>query len=126
MSRTLVIHVGAQKCASSSLQASLRLVQKASNDRFAFCFLNPAQLRAADLSLAKQKEGAFDYIDRVLAAQSVPQVVVSHEMLGNRPALVAAIAERAVRQGLDLRRNLPETGIRRKTGHRLSPGGLLR
>tara|TARA_B100000674_G_scaffold433681_1_gene392267 strand:+ start:4872 stop:5990 length:1119 start_codon:yes stop_codon:yes gene_type:complete len=97
MPRTLVIHVGAQKCASSSLQASLRLVQKASNERLAFCFLNPAQLRAADLSLSKQKDGAFNYIDRVLAAQSVSQVVVSHEMLGNRPALVAAIAERAVR-----------------------------
>tara|TARA_B100000674_G_scaffold72556_1_gene50102 strand:+ start:6165 stop:7277 length:1113 start_codon:yes stop_codon:yes gene_type:complete len=96
MSRTLVIHVGAQKCASSSLQASLRLVHQALKGRFGFCFLNPAQLRAADLAIAKQGDGAFGYIDQVLSRQAADQVVISHEMLGNRPALVSAIAERAL------------------------------
>ena len=57
MSRTLVIHVGAQKCASSSLQASLRLVHQALKGRFGFCFLNPAQLRSADVAIARQKGG---------------------------------------------------------------------
>ena len=96
MSRTLVIHVGAQKCASSSLQASLRLVHQALKGRFGFCFLNPAQLRSADLAIAKQKDGAFGYIDQVLSRQTADQIVISHEMLGNRPALVSAIAERAL------------------------------
>ena len=96
MSRTLVIHVGAQKCASSSLQASLRLVHQALKGRFGFCFLNPAQLRAADLAMAKRGDGAFGYIDQVLSRQTADQVVISHEMLGNRPALVSAIAERAL------------------------------
>ena len=96
MSRTLVIHVGAQKCASSSLQASLRLVHQALKGRFGFCFLNPAQLRSADVAIARQKGGAFDYVDQVLSSQAADQVVISHEMLGNRPALVSGIAERAL------------------------------
>ena len=96
MSRTLVIHVGAQKCASSSLQASLRLVHQALKGRLGFCFLNPAQLRTADQAIAKQAEGAFGYIDQVLSRQQASQVVISHEMLGNRPALVSAIADRAL------------------------------
>ena len=98
MSRTLVIHVGAQKCASSSLQASLRLAHQALNGHFGFCFLNPAQLRSADLALAERQPiaDAFAYIDQVLARQTADQVVISHEMLGNRPVLVGAIAERAI------------------------------
>ena len=98
MSRRLVIHVGAQKCASSSLQASLRLVAQASKGALGFCFLNPAQLRNAEQALRQNRDIAFDYIDRVLSAQLSPQVVVSHEMLGNRPALVCSIAERALAQ----------------------------
>ena len=63
MSRSLVIHVGAQKCASSSLQASLRLVHQALKGRLEFCFLNPAELRAVDAAIAKRKEDTFGYID---------------------------------------------------------------
>ena len=96
MSRSLVIHVGAQKCASSSLQASLRLVHQELKGRLGFCFLNPAQLRSADAAISNQKDGRFDYIDQVLSAQMADQVVISHEMLGNRPGLVSAIAERAL------------------------------
>ena len=96
MSRSLVIHVGAQKCASSSLQASLRLVHQALKGRLGFCFLNPAELRAVDAAIAKQKEDTFGYIDQVLSRQTADQVVISHEMLGNRPGLVSAIAERAL------------------------------
>lgn len=98
MSRTLIIHVGAQKCASSSLQASLRLVHHALDGRFGFCFLNPAQLRSADRALAENRLGAFEYIDQVLSCQTADQVVISHEMLGNRPVLVSAIAERAINE----------------------------
>ena len=98
MARRLVIHVGAQKCASSSLQASLRLVAKASKGALGFCFLNPAQLRKADQALQQNNDTVFVYIDRVLSAASSSQVVVSHEMLGNRPALVCSIAERALTQ----------------------------
>ena len=102
MERRLVIHVGAQKCASSSLQASLRLVAQASKGALGFCFLNPAQLRNADQALQQDRDTAFGYIDRVLSAESSSQVVVSHEMLGNRPALVGSIAERALeRHGFD-------------------------
>ena len=98
MARRLVIHVGAQKCASSSLQASLRLAAKASKGALGFCFLNPAQLRSADQALRQNRGIAFDYIDRVLSAESSSQVVISHEMMGNRPALVCSIAERALTQ----------------------------
>ena len=90
MARRLVIHVGAQKCASSSLQASLRLVAQASKGSLGFCFLNPAQLRDADQALKRGRDDALGYVDRVLSAQSSSQVVVSHEMLGNRPALVCS------------------------------------
>ena len=98
MARRLVIHVGAQKCASSSLQASLRLVAKASKGALGFCFLNPAQLRKADQALQQNNDTVFVYIDRVLSAESSSQVVISHEMMGNRPALVRSIAERALTQ----------------------------
>jgi len=97
MVRRLVIHVGAQKCASSSLQASLRLVSQASKGALGFCFLNPAQLRNTGQALQMGRKNAFDYIDQVLSAESSSQVVVSHEMLGNRPALVCSIAEHALR-----------------------------
>ena len=96
MTRRLVIHVGAQKCASSSLQASLRLVAQASKGGLGFCFLNPAQLRDADQALKMNRDTAFKYVDRVISAQSSSQVVISHEMLGNRPALVCSMAERAL------------------------------
>ena len=79
MLRSLVIHVGAQKCASSSLQASLRLVHQALNGRFGFCFLNPAQLRSTDLAISKQKVSAFGYVDQVLSRQTADQVVISHD-----------------------------------------------
>ena len=47
MSRKLVIHIGAQKCASSSLQASLDLLAEAVKDDFGFCHLKPELLRMA-------------------------------------------------------------------------------
>ena len=33
------------------------------------------------------------HLDQVLSRQTADRVVISHEMLGNRPALVSAIAE---------------------------------
>lgn len=99
MSRRLVIHIGAQKCASSSLQASLRLYQAACDKNlFSFVFLNPAQLRAASDALTLKKDAPFQYIDRILSGLKGSFSVVSHEMLGNRPGLVQAIARRALRQ----------------------------
>jgi len=95
VSRKLVIHIGAQKCASSSLQASLRLYQEASQGSLEFFFANPGQLRSIDHSLSDQRPQNWTYLDRILASAVSDQVVVSHEMLGNRPALVRAIAERA-------------------------------
>ena len=85
-----------QKCASSSLQASLRLVAQASKCGLGFCFLNPAQLRDTDRALKMNRDTAFKYVDRVISAQSSSQVVISHEMLGNRPVLVCSMAERAL------------------------------
>ena len=96
LSRKLVIHIGAQKCASSSLQASLRLYQQSAQGSMEFVFMNPGQLRAVDRSLAAKAAVDWTYLDRVLAATGSDQVVVSHEMLGNRPVLVRAIAERSL------------------------------
>lgn len=97
MSRKLVIHIGAQKCASSSLQASLRLYQQSCKGSLEFFFMNPGQLRSIDHSLSGHGPVNWAYVDRVLASASSDQVVVSHEMLGNRPVLVSAIAERSIR-----------------------------
>jgi hypothetical protein len=87
----LVIHIGAQKCASSSLQASLQLVAQRAKGSLDFCYLKPELLRDTNQSLVQNHECAFDYIDAFLSSRSNPQVVVSHEMLGNRPALVGFI-----------------------------------
>ena len=85
MSRKLVIHIGAQKCASSSLQASLDLLAAAAKDDFDFCHLKPELLRMANQALGRNEGNAFDYLDEVLAFQTSSQVVISHEMLGDRP-----------------------------------------
>ena len=94
--RRLVIHIGAQKCASSSLQASLQLVAQRAKGSLGFCYLKPELLRDTNQSLGQNHECAFDYIDAFLSSRSNPQVVVSHEMLGNRAALVGFIAGRAL------------------------------
>ena len=96
MSRKLVIHIGAQKCASSSLQASLDLLAEAAKDDLGFCHLKPELLRLASQALDRNEDSAFDYLDEVLTFQASSQVVISHEMLGNRPGLVSAIAGRAL------------------------------
>ena len=96
VSRKLVIHIGAQKCASSSLQASLRLFQLSCQGSLEFFFANPGQLRLLDHSLSVQRAQDWSYLDRLLSSAISDQVVVSHEMLGNRPVLVRAIAERAI------------------------------
>ena len=99
MARRLAIHIGAQKCASSSLQASLRLFQNScNNNSFSFVFLNPAQLRAASNALTHKTKEPFQYIDRILSELKSDFSVISHEMLGNRPELVQAIARRALKR----------------------------
>ena len=99
MARRLAIHIGAQKCASSSLQTSLRLFQNAcKNNNFSFVFLNPAQLRAASDALTHKTNNSFQYIDQILSELKSDFSVISHEMLGNRPELVQAIARRALKR----------------------------
>ena len=99
MARRLAIHIGAQKCASSSLQTSLRLFQNAcKNNSFSFVFLNPAQLRAASNALTHKTKEPFQYIDRILSELKSDFSVISHEMLGNRQELVQAIARRALKR----------------------------
>ena len=95
-SRRLVIHIGAQKCASSSLQASLELVAEAAKGRFSFCHLQPELLQGVNQALEDKHGEPFGYIDGVLSTQDAYQVVVSHEMMGNHPELVCAIAGRAL------------------------------
>jgi hypothetical protein len=96
MPRKLVIHVGAQKCASSSLQASLRRVESKCPDAFSFSFPSPKSLVEAQALIEKGDESGFQYIDGVLSGLIADQAVVSHETLGNRPGLVCSIAERAI------------------------------
>ena len=98
VARKLVIHIGAQKCASSSLQASLRLYQQSCQGSMEFIFMNPGQLRRIDRSIAAQAAVDWTYVDRSLAATQSDQVIISHEMLGNRPALVRSLAERGLQQ----------------------------
>lgn len=98
MAQRLAIHIGAQKCASSSLQASLRLFQNSCNNNgFSFVFLNPAQLRTTSNALTYKTKESFQYIDRILSELKSDFSVISHEMLGNRPELVQAIARRALK-----------------------------
>lgn len=70
MSRKLVIHIGAQKCASSSLQASLDLLAEAVKDDFGFCHLKPELLLMASQVLDRNEVSSFDYLDEVLAFQA--------------------------------------------------------
>lgn len=98
MPRKLVIHIGAQKCASSSLQASLRRVESKCRDMFSFSFPSPMKLVEAEALIEKGDESGFHYIDEILSSLLVDQAVVSHETLGNRPGLVCSIAERAIQR----------------------------
>ena len=61
-----------------------------------FATSSPELLRMASQALDRNEDSAFDYLDEVLAFQASSQVVISHEMLGNRPGLVSAIAGRAL------------------------------
>ena len=92
----LVIHIGAQKCASSSLQASLQLVARRVKGGFGFCHLKPELLRGVDQALETNDGEAFKYIDSVFSSQDAYQVVVSHEMLCYRSELECAIVGRAL------------------------------
>ena len=39
----------------------------------------------ASQALDKNEDSALDYLDEILAFKASSQVVISHEMLGNRP-----------------------------------------
>ena len=47
-------------------------------------------------ALDRNEDSALDCLDEILAFQASSQVVISHEMLGNRPELVSAITGRAL------------------------------
>jgi len=92
--RKLVIHIGAQKCASSSLQSSLGSLAVASAGKLDFCFLEGKKLLNLKITLLKGlDEGDWSY---VFDAFTSPQAVISQEMLGNNPFLVGSIAKRAL------------------------------
>ena len=77
----------------------MRLFQNScKNNSFSFVFLNPAQLRSLSNALIQKAESHFQYVDRILSELKSDFSVISHEMLGNRPALVQAIARRAIKQ----------------------------
>ena len=99
MTRKLVIHIGAQKCASSSLQSSLGSLAVASAGKLDFCFLDGKKLLNLKISLLKGSgEGDWSYVDSVFDAFISPQAVISQEMLGNNPFLVGSIAKRALKR----------------------------
>ena len=102
MPRKLVIHVGAQKCASTSLQASLRRLESENGGLLSFSFPKPSMLRHLQELIEAGSASGFDDIDNILSGFSADQAVISHEMLGNRPVLVCWIVERAlVEHGFD-------------------------
>ena len=102
MPRKLVIHVGAQKCASTSLQASLRRLESENEGLLSFSFPKPSMLRHLQEMIEAGGTSGFDDIDKVLSGFSADQAVISHEMLGNRPSLVCWIVERALlKHGFD-------------------------
>ena len=69
MSRKLVIHIGAQKCASSSLQASLDLLAEAAKDDLGFCHLKPELLRLASQALDKNEDMLLILLTRFLLSK---------------------------------------------------------
>ena len=102
MPRKLVIHVGAQKCASTSLQGSLRRLESESEGLLSFSFPKPSMLRHLQELIEACSTSGFDDIDNVLSGFSADQAVISHEMLGNRPQLACWIVERALlKHGFD-------------------------
>ena len=84
--RKLVIRIGAQKCAFSSLQASLDLLAEAAKDNFGFATSSLSFcVWQAKPSPGQEWGHALDCLDDILAFQASSQVVISHEMLGDRP-----------------------------------------
>ena len=76
-SRRLVIHIVAQKCASSSLQASLQLVARRVKGGFGFCHLKPELLEVyLDVRRVRiQRENSFALSCELAGAQSVPSLL---------------------------------------------------
>lgn len=96
MRRNLAIHVGAGKCASSSLQSTLHRISEASEGSLKFVHLNGSKLLDADQLLQSNRSIIVDYIDGLLSAQSDSQVIISHEVMGRLPELVCSIATQAL------------------------------
>jgi hypothetical protein len=95
MAGNLVIHIGASKCASSSVQDSLRALQRKKSHLFDYFDLDPWHLFT---TLAEHDTHvAPDYIDCILSqADNSKDLVISHEVLSKLPRAVGEIAERAM------------------------------
>jgi hypothetical protein len=95
MSGNLVIHIGAGKCASSSVQDSLRALQREKPHLFDYFDLNPWAL--TKLLAKDDAQIARDYIDLILSkADNSRDLVISHEVLSKLPTAVGEIVDRAM------------------------------
>lgn len=97
MTRKLVIHVGAAKCASSSIQTSLEAVRQKLKNDFGYFLLTPPI--AGGVEWASEQDTFLHYLDWKLSEQTARQIVISHETLGDvfNVPLVCSIADWALR-----------------------------
>lgn len=95
MKRKLVIHIGASKCGSTSIQVLLERIKRTSNSDFEYRHLSPLKEGAAWLSA---DSASWQHLQTTLANQSTRQIVISHELLGEptKESLVCRIADRAL------------------------------
>jgi hypothetical protein len=95
--RKLVIHVGAEKCASTSIQDSLRALCNNDKELFQVKELNPWIIaKIADYRHPSNTQEFRKYADLILqTADTSKDLIISHEVLCRHPKAVGEITEKA-------------------------------
>ncbi|MEO1001808.1 MAG: hypothetical protein AAFX65_01705 [Cyanobacteria bacterium J06638_7] len=96
MQKSLVIHFGAQKCGSSSIQSSLSSIARAGTDSFRYQLFDSEIASGLSSSDDQERTSSLQGLDHVLKGWKSGTLILSHEQLGNLPASVNRIAERAI------------------------------
>jgi len=78
--KRLILHVGAAKCASTSIQASLQQLAQDCREVFSYHMLNPELLWTVQTEQSRQLD-AVRYLDSLLKADGADVIILSHEYL---------------------------------------------
>lgn len=112
--KTIIIHVGPPKCGSSTIQHEMnqlsgtrswlgRSTKKLFRSRspIDFHLLNPKKISELDVDFPS--DDTISYFEKILKKSRSEVCILSHEVLFQRPAAVAHLAELAASQGHDTR-----------------------